>query len=157
MLGFATIALPLWLHRLKTQSPQREPFSSTMLLEASEQRIHVRRQLRYWLLLALRVLLLVLLALAFAKPVLERAPALLSAAPPVLHLIVVDTSLSMGYGDRMARARSAAEQIITESSAVDRLQLITAGSGATIRVAATRDRAVLDKRSGGFEQRAGAG
>jgi hypothetical protein len=114
-----------------------------MLLEASEQRIHVRRQLRYWLLLSLRVLLFGLLAVAFAKPVLERPPVALAAAPPTLNLIVIDTSLSMGHGDRMARARSAAMDIIGNAGANDRLQLITAGNTATVRVSATRDRTVI--------------
>ena len=66
--GLLAIALPVWLHRLQTESSERKPFSSAMLLETSEQRIHVRKQLKYLALLALRILALVLVAMAFAGP-----------------------------------------------------------------------------------------
>ena len=142
--GLATIALPIWLHRLKTQSPEREPFSSTMLLEASEQRVHVRRELRYWLLLCLRILFLALLALSFAKPVLERPPAVIAGAAPILNLIVVDASLSMGYGERMVAARAAARDIIDGMGDGDRGQVIAASSGITVLVGPSGDLALLD-------------
>ena len=36
LLGALTIAIPFWLHRLQTQSSDREPFSSAMLLETTD-------------------------------------------------------------------------------------------------------------------------
>ena len=69
LLGVLAIGLPVWLHRLQTQSPERRRFSSTMLLEQSQQQVHLKKKLRYLLLLALRIALLALLALTFAKPV----------------------------------------------------------------------------------------
>ena len=56
LLGLASIALPIWLHRMNTQSPKRERFSSAMLLEESTQQTYIRKQLQYILLLALRIL-----------------------------------------------------------------------------------------------------
>ena len=56
-----------------------------MFLEASEIRRSRRHELRYWLLLALRVLLLVLLALAFAGP-LWRSVVKPGAAGATLHV-----------------------------------------------------------------------
>lgn len=94
--GLAAIALPFWLHRLQTESSDRKPFGSAMLLETSEHRIHVRKQLRYFTLLALRVLLLALLALAFARPLWTNPEALPGPMPEGTHVIVVDTSASMG-------------------------------------------------------------
>ena len=32
LLGLALIALPLWLHRLKTETPDRQAFASSMFL-----------------------------------------------------------------------------------------------------------------------------
>ena len=55
LLGLGLIAIPLWLHRLQTQSSERKPFSSAMLLETAEQRIHVKKQLKYLVLLAARI------------------------------------------------------------------------------------------------------
>ena len=61
LLGLLGIALPVWLHRLQTQTNEKEAFSSSMLLEASEQRVHLQKKLRYLLLLlAFRLLLVTL-------------------------------------------------------------------------------------------------
>ena len=62
LLGIAAIALPFWLHRLQAQSSERHSFSSAMLLETAEQQVHLRRKLKYLGLLALRVVLLTLIA-----------------------------------------------------------------------------------------------
>jgi len=45
LLGLAGIALPIWLHRLQTQTDEKELFSSSMLLEASEQRVHMQKKI----------------------------------------------------------------------------------------------------------------
>jgi len=74
LLGVLAVALPIWLHRLQTQSSVRQPFSSAMLLETTNERVHLQRKLKYLLLLGLRIALLLLIALAFAKPYLARAP-----------------------------------------------------------------------------------
>ncbi len=78
LIGLAAIALPVWLHRLQTQSPEREPFGSAMFLEPSERRVHLKKQFRFLVLLALRILLLALLAFAFAKPILQQPPQLIA-------------------------------------------------------------------------------
>lgn len=126
LLGLGMIALPLWLHRLQTQTPEREPFSSAMLLEASEQRLHMRRKLRFLLLLASRILLLVLLALAFAKPVLESSRPVTAGSQAALNLIVIDTSFSMGRDGRLAAAKNIARSIIDNMQAGQQAQIITA-------------------------------
>ena len=71
LLGALAIAVPFWLHRLQIQSSNRKPFSSAMLLETTEQQVHVQKKLKYLALLALRAALLALIALAFAKPLCE--------------------------------------------------------------------------------------
>ena len=96
LLGVLAVALPFWLHRLQTQSSDRQPFSSAMLLETAEQRIHVKKKLKYLLLLAARVILLTLLAIAFARPFLSRPPDAVVATEAGTHLILLDTSASMG-------------------------------------------------------------
>lgn len=126
LIGLGMIALPIWLHRLQTQTPEREPFSSAMLLEASEQRVHLQKKLRYLLLLALRILLLIFLAVAFAKPVLERSAEVFAGDGVTLHFIVIDTSFSMSYGDRFDEAISIANTIIDEMESGQQAQIITA-------------------------------
>ncbi len=130
--GLGAIALPVWLHLLQTQTPERQPFSSAMLLKMSEQRIHLRRRLRYLTLLALRIALFVLAALAFAQPLWQRSATTATAGDSREHLIVIDTSLSMGQGDRMARAVTEARGIIDGLGAGDTARLVTAGESVDI-------------------------
>ncbi len=127
LLGAAAIALPIWLHRLQTETPKRQAFSSAMLLLQAERRVHVEKRLRYWLLLALRILFLGLLAFAFAKPLWEQPPAMLNVAQAKLHVLLLDSSMSMQQGERWQAAREQAETIIAAAGPADRLQLIAAG------------------------------
>jgi Aerotolerance regulator N-terminal/von Willebrand factor type A domain len=127
LLGAAAIALPIWLHRLQTETPKRQAFSSAMLLLQAERRVHVEKRLRYWLLLALRILFLGLLAFAFAKPLWEQPPAILNVAQAKLHVLLLDSSMSMQQGERWQAAREQAEAIIAAAGPADRLQLIAAG------------------------------
>src|SRR5262245_57237194 len=74
LFGLLAIGLPLWLHRLSSDNPNKQKFSSSMFLEPGEPRRVLAKKLQYLLLLALRLAVLVLLALAFAQPALWRKP-----------------------------------------------------------------------------------
>jgi hypothetical protein len=128
LVGLLGIALPLWLHRLQTRNPERQPISSAMLLTQSERRLHVQKRLRFLFLLALRIALLALVALAFAQPLWKFAAGLLAANSAREHLIIIDTSLSMSATGRMEAARDEAERVIAELGTGDRAQLVAAGS-----------------------------
>lgn len=144
LLGLLALALPVWLHRLQTQSSERRAFSSTMLLERSEQRVHVRRRLKYFVLLTMRLLLLAALALAFAKPFLERPPAVAADAAAGTHFVVVDVSASMGRSGVFAQALEQA-----------RAAIAAAPAGARIEVLAAADRLrPVDDRGGNPPERA---
>jgi hypothetical protein len=125
LLGLAGIALPIWLHRFARQTDQKRPFASLMFLEASTIRRSRRHELRYWLLLAARVLLLLLLALAFAGP-LWKSVVPPGAAGAALHVVVVDTSLSMQQGDTWDRARERTAALINSVRGSDRIMLVAA-------------------------------
>jgi len=125
LLGLVGIGLPLWLHRFARQTDQKRPFASLMFLEASQIRRSRRHELRYWLLLALRVLLLLLLALAFAGP-LWRSVVQPGALGATLHVIVLDTSMSMHQDDTWERAREQAQGLITALQGADRAMLVAA-------------------------------
>jgi len=129
LLGIAVIALPFWLHRLQTQSSDRKPFSSAMLLETTEQQIHVRKKLKYLLLLALRVALLLLLALVFAKPLWTDPDTLPVPTPEGTHLIMIDTSASMSRSGVFDQAVAQARRAIEAAPGGALLQLLSADSG----------------------------
>lgn len=128
LLGLLAVALPFWLHRLQTQSSERKPFSSAMLLETAAQEVHVRKKLKYLLLLAARILLLTLLVLAFARPFIPRPAQEISATDAGTLFLVVDTSASMGRAGVDAQVRTEA-----------RRALAAAPDGALLQVAAADD------------------
>ncbi len=125
LLGALAIALPIWLHRLQTQSSDRQPFSSAMLLETTEERVHLQKKLKYLVLLALRVALLLIIALAFAKPFLSRPPTLLLAGAAGTHLILVDTSVSMRRAGVFDQAIVVARQAVDDVPSGALLQLLS--------------------------------
>ncbi|MDX1404822.1 MAG: BatA domain-containing protein [Woeseiaceae bacterium] len=115
LIGALAVALPIWLHRLQTQSSDRQPFSSAMLLETTEQRVHLQKKLKYLVLLALRIAVLLLIAAAFAKPFLARPPALLTAGRDGTHLILVDSSVSMSRAGVFDQAVVVARQLVDDA------------------------------------------
>ena len=104
LFGLLAVGLPLWLHRLSSDNPNKQKFSSSMFLEPGEPRRVLAKKLQYLLLLALRLAVLVLLALAFAQPALWRKPQAAASGSAHLHLIVLDGSASMGDDGRWERA-----------------------------------------------------
>jgi hypothetical protein len=124
LLGALAIALPIWLHRLQTQSSDRQPFSSAMLLETTEERVHLQKKLKYLVLLALRIAMLLLIAFAFAKPFLERPPTILAASAAGTHLILVDTSVSMDRAGVFDQAITVASQAVDDAPTGALLQVL---------------------------------
>jgi hypothetical protein len=137
LLGLLGIALPWWLHRLETQTTEREKFSTTRFLEASRKRIHVQKKLKFLLLMALRMAFLALLAFAFARPVLFNEPDLAVGEETTHHIIVMDTSFSMQGDDHMAIARQQVEDILDGMAGDDIASLYTASSTVRMIAAAT--------------------
>ena len=104
--ALAGVALPLYLHLLKRHKRPPKPVPSLMLYESRVVSSTRHRRLDHILLLSLRLLLLVMLILAFANPFINRNAATLASNR--LVLLVVDNSFSMRAGTRLADARDAA-------------------------------------------------
>ncbi len=144
LLGLLAIGLPWWLHRLSSDNPNKQKFSSLMFLEPGEPRRVLAKKVQYLLLLALRIGVLVLLALAFTEPAIWRAPAAGGDADGArMHFLVLDGSASMGYGDRWERARAAANDVLDELGAEDRAQIVLAGRQFEVLGPPTADVAAL--------------
>jgi hypothetical protein len=109
--GLAAVGVPVYLHLLRRDARTPRPFSSLMFFEPRTQSSIHHRRLRYLLLLSLRLALLVLLALAFANPFVNRRAA--RAASDKLVLIVIDSSFSMRAGSRLSDARREAVSVVT--------------------------------------------
>jgi hypothetical protein len=144
LLGLLAVGLPWWLHRLSSDNPNKQKFSSLMFLEPGEPRRVLAKKVQYLLLLALRIGVLVLLALAFAEPAIWRTPEAAGDAEGArLHLIVLDGSASMGYGDRWDRARAAANDVLDSLRGEDRAQIVLVGRLFEVLGPATADVAAL--------------
>ena len=97
LLGAAGVAGPLVAHLLAKPRYRRVPFTMLRFLEAGRIETHARRRLRDLLILALRCLIIVLVAMLFARPLLVRPPQQQKQGP--VYYLGLDDSASMGYSD----------------------------------------------------------
>ena len=140
LLGVFAVALPIWLHRLQAQSSDRKAFSSAMLLETAKQQVHVKKELKYLLLLAARILLLVLMVFAFAKPFLTVPPNAIISTASGTHLVLVDTSVSMDRAGVFSQVQAEASRAIDGAPADALIQLLSADSSMRVVTALTNDK-----------------
>ncbi len=139
--GALAVGLPLYLHLLRRHSSHPLPFSSLMFFEPREESAVRRRRLRYWLLLALRLSVVLLVALAFAQPYVMR---LAAVAPPArLQVLVIDDSFSMRAGTRLAEAKREALQELARKPAGARAQVLVLAAQVSALTQATRDPSAL--------------
>lgn len=143
--GIAAMVLPWWLHRLQSKSSERRRFPSTMLLENAERQVHVQRRLKYRILMAIRMLLLLILFLAFARPYMSRDTLTNAENVPAL---LIDDSFSMRGIDIAATANG----LLDLGPAPAQWVLLIPGQTAQMV-----DRSTLDQRlatfSAGFQRR----
>ncbi len=127
--GLLALGLPVFVHLLRKQTTVPRPVSSLMFFEQGKQSSTRHRRLRYLLLFALRTLLVLLLALAFAQPFLRHKSAL---ASDKLLLVVVDDSFSMNAkagagGTKLDEAKRAALAVLGQKGATQKAQVIALG------------------------------
>jgi hypothetical protein len=128
LLAAVAIGVPLLLHLFHRHEGRRISFPALRYLLRTE-REHARRiKLRQLLLLLLRVSLLLLIALAGARPFLRGGG---GAHPPTALAIVIDNSMSSGRvveGERVLdRLKQAALAAIAQAGEDDRIWVLRAG------------------------------
>jgi len=123
--GLAALGLPVYVHLLRKQTTVPRPVSSLMFFEQGTQSSIRHRRLRYWLLFALRTLLLLLLVLAFAQPFFRHKTVL---ASDKLLLLAVDDSFSMNAKDggtvRLDEAKRQALDLLAHKAGGQKAQVI---------------------------------
>ena len=122
LVGFLALGIPTFVHLLRKHVTIPRPVSSLMFFERGTQSSTRHRRLRYLLLFTLRLLLVLLIVLAFANPYLRR----LNANGRVL-LIVLDNSFSMRAGNRFADAKRQALEKLASKPRSQRAQVIALG------------------------------
>lgn len=124
-LGAFAIAGPILFHLIRRTTREKTPFSTLMFLEPSPPRITQRSRLENVGLLLLRCLILALLALAFARPFLERV---IPGPPPGAGqriVILADTSASMRRETLWADARAKIEARLQAAHPSDQIALLS--------------------------------
>jgi hypothetical protein len=134
--GLAAITAPILIHLLLRRKSQRMRFSTVQFFLKQDEQSMRKRKLRNLLLLATRVLLFTLIALAFARPFLPGG-----AIPPDEGdrrelVILLDTSASMQAaspgGVQWTRAVEAARKELEKLKMNDRAALITCSTRAEL-------------------------
>ncbi|UCG86332.1 MAG: BatA domain-containing protein [Gemmatimonadota bacterium] len=142
--GLAALAIPVIIHLTQKTKKEAIPFPSLMFLRRVPYKTARRQRIRHWLLFLLRSSAIVILVVAFARPLLENAAVggigLETAREVVL---MVDRSYSMGYGDRWSRALDAAHGVIDGLGPEDRATLVLFSDHATAVSDAMGDGAAL--------------
>ena len=143
LFGLLALIIPWWLHRISTDEPPEQDFGSSMLLEQQQTVSSKHTRLRYRRLLSLRTLAVVLLALLFAEPVMQRLKGLTEEA--TRHLLVIDTSLSQSHTDRWQRTTEVANSVIDGIPAGDEISVIAASD--TLQQSTDEDYSVTAARA----------
>lgn len=128
LLGALAVGLPVVFHLIRRTTRERTVFSSLMFLLPTPPRLTRRSRLEHLLLLALRCLVLCLLAFGFARPFLQRA---VTPDPPSATarrlVLLVDTSASMRRSGLWSEARSRAEALLRRAHPADEVCVLTFG------------------------------
>jgi hypothetical protein len=144
LVALAGLAIPVLLHLTQREKKQIVRFPSLMFVRRIPYQSVRRRKIQNWLLLLVRMTALALLIAAFARPFIMRPDAATPLGTGARELVVLlDTSYSMGYGDRWERARKAAQDAVSSLSASDRGSVVLFSSGTEIVVRSSGEREKL--------------
>ena len=131
--GAAAASLPLIIHLLNRERARRLVFSTIRFIKMSHQANVQRHRLKQLLLLLMRILILGLLGLAFARPFFADTPTTTGMVGGVRNIVIIlDTSYSMGYLDTFDQAKKAAIEIADKLQPSDISALIFTSNRAKV-------------------------
>src|SRR4051794_20929513 len=136
LVGALAAAIPLVIHLSRSRRTKKMRFSTTRFFTDQFLRSYRMSQLKELLLLACRMTLFALLAVALAQPLIRPSggPTLAGSGPRTV-LLVLDDSASMGYSEGgqslFDRARTAAISLIDSLNGGDQVSVVLAGRRAT--------------------------
>jgi hypothetical protein len=132
--ALAAVAIPLLIHILSRRRVPMIPFSSLRFLRPSDKRSMRRLNLRKVLLLALRMIGVALIVLAFARPTMKGGlAALFPGEGARVGCILLDRSYSMGYeqegGSLFEQAKKRVTEILREYTPEDEVIILLFDTG----------------------------
>jgi hypothetical protein len=153
--GLAALVVPVVLHLRHRDKDKPHRFPSLMFLERLPIRTAERRRITDWPLLLLRALALVLLAVAFARPVLWTRRAADPRAGERTVVVLLDRSLSMSHRDVWPAAIDSARRVVNALRPDDRVAVVLFDDEAEVAQPLTGDHALA--RAALAKARPGAG
>ena len=131
LIGLLSAAIPLLIHLSRSRKVKTLRFSTTRFLTDQFMRSYRMSRLKELWLLALRMALFAVFAMALAQPlILPRGGALVSGQSRAV-VIVLDDSASMSYVEEnlplFERAKSAAKEIVNGLKSGDVVSVVLAG------------------------------
>lgn len=131
LLGLIAAAIPIVLHFLNLRKLKTIEFSTLAFLKELQKTKIRRIKLKQWLLLLLRVLIILFLVLAFARPTLKNISFGDSSTAKTTAVIILDNTFSMSVigekGSRLNNYKQIAKNLLTNFQPGDEIAVITVG------------------------------
>ena len=133
LLGALAVAAPIVAHLVRRATRERVQFSATRFLEPSPPTVSRRRRVEHPWLLLLRTLVILVLALGFARPFFRTDHPVVPKASPPRHLVIVlDQSASMQRTGAFPEALKKMRSIAAALDPGDRFAIVGTGSSVPI-------------------------
>jgi hypothetical protein len=131
--GAIAASIPVIIHLLNRERARQLVFSTIRFIRMSHQVNVQRHKLKQLLLLIMRILILALLGLAFARPFFAQTPAVTGETGGKRNVVIIlDTSYSMGYEDTFNRAKAEVQKLVKNIERNDTSALILAAHRARV-------------------------
>ncbi|MFA7418194.1 MAG: BatA domain-containing protein [Melioribacteraceae bacterium] len=131
LFGLFAAAIPIVLHFLNLRKLKTIEFSTLAFLKELQKTKIRRIKLKQWLLLLIRVLIILFLVLAFARPTLKSITLGESSAAKTTAVIILDNTFSMSVvgekGSRLNNYKQIAKNLLNNFQPGDEIALISVG------------------------------
>jgi hypothetical protein len=134
--GASALVIPVILHLLLKRKKKRLRFSTIQFFLQQDEQSSKRRKLRNWLLLAMRLLIVALLVLAFSRPYWPEGAQNPGERNRRQVILIMDCSASMQSvetdGSRWTKAKGQAQKVLADLQAADQVAVL--GCSAQVEV-----------------------
>ncbi len=131
LMGLLAASIPILLHFLNLRKLKKIEFSTLSFLKELQKSKIRNIKLKQWLLLVLRVLIIMFLVFAFARPTIESFNITGSSSVKTSAVFIIDNTYSMSVvgekGSLFNQAKKIAKDILSEFEEGDELSIVTVG------------------------------
>ncbi|MAK94102.1 MAG: hypothetical protein CMQ69_05775 [Gammaproteobacteria bacterium] len=132
LIGLLAALIPVAIHLIRREKPPKVMFSTIRFLKKTSKKLVLFQHLQQIALLLLRAAVIVLLVLAFARPLFNQSVARLLDADPQSAVILLDLSMSMRWQDNFDQAKAEALAVVDRLSGGDEVGLIAFSGAAEV-------------------------